>query len=288
MQRIAPAVHVETGFPGVNVGVIVTERGIVCIDAPSRPRDAHDWLDWIRKTFGRPIRYLILTDHQIDRTFCASVLRSRGVAHLETQSFLQNYTGRFPTSLLENMVARHGLTRKELNGATVIHPQISFSDRATLQLGSHTIDLVHVPSATAGSTWVHVRTSHVLFVSDTLVVGEHPPLAEAETSAWLSALAHLQQNVIAPAIIVPGRGPLPDEHSIQTLAAFIRTARERVCALVQAGRPRAETASLVPDLTDFFPPPAPQTEGTMEWLQRQLKAGLDHLYDECRAEALAR
>jgi len=288
MQRIAPTVYVETAFPGINVGVIATERGIVCVDAPSRPRDAHDWLDQIRRHFGGPIRYLILTDHQIDRAFCASLLHTRCVAHSETQNVLQDYTGRFPASLLETMVARYGLTRKELNGATVIHPQISFCDRATLRLGSHAIDLVHVPSATAGSTWVHVPTSHVLFVGDTLVIGQHPPLAEAEISNWLSALAHLQQDAIKTNIVVPGRGPLPDQNNIQILATFIETARERVCALYQAGRPRSETTSLVPDLVDFFPPPAPRTEASVEWLQRQLKAGLDHLYDECRAGALGR
>jgi cyclase len=288
MQRIAPTVYIETIYPGVNVGAIATDKGVVCIDTPSRPRDAQDWLDRIRRTIGEPIQYLILTDHQADRVFCASMFHSRGVAQIETQRALQTQTTRFSTPVLETMVARHGLSRKELNGMPVIRPQISFLEQATLQLGSHRIDLLHVPSATPGTTWVYVHPGRVLFVGDTLVIDQHPPLAEAETSNWLSALAHLQQDELLAEIIIPGRGPRPGKEAIQALTTFIETARERVCALYRAGRPRAETTSLVPDLAALFPPPAPGTESVIEWLQRQLKAGLDHLYDECRAEAFRR
>lgn len=287
MERISPTVYIETGYPGVNVGAIATEQGIVCIDAPSRPRDAQDWLEKIHWTIGGPIQYLILTDYQPDRVLCGSLFYSRGVAHQETRDVLQGYAGRFPAPVMENIAARFALSRKELNGTQVIHPQISFDQQATLHLGSQRIDLFHAPGATRGTVWVYVNQDRVLFVGDTVVINEHPPLAEAETSSWLSALARLQEDM-ATEIIVPGRGPRPQRDTIQSLVDFIATARERVCALYCVGRPRAETSALIPELIDCFPPPAPQTEGTTEWLQKQLKTGLDHLYDECRAEASSR
>jgi glyoxylase-like metal-dependent hydrolase (beta-lactamase superfamily II) len=285
MERITPTVYIETGYPGVNVGAIATEKGIVCIDAPTRPRDAQDWLETIHSSIGGPIQYLILTDYQGDRTFCGSMFQSRGIAQEETRDVLQTYSTRFPSSVMESFSLRYGLSRKEMNGTSVIHPQISFCEQSALQLGSQRIDLVHMPSATPGTLWVYVNHDRVLFVGDTLVIDQHPPLADAETLNWLSVLGRLQRDEMEAEIIVPGRGPLPERKTMEALTSFIETARERVCALYRAGRPRAETSGLVPDLLSFFPPPEPLTNGTAEWLQKQLKAGLDHLYDECKAEA---
>jgi glyoxylase-like metal-dependent hydrolase (beta-lactamase superfamily II) len=288
MERISSTVYIETGYPGVNVGAIVTDQGVVCIDAPSRPRDAQDWLARIHWTIGEPVRYLILTDYQGDRVFCGSTLQRRSIAHLETKDVLQSYAARYPSPVLENIALRYSLTRRELNGTPVIHPEVSFCHQAALQLGSHRIDLLHVPGATRGTTWVHVKQDGVLFVGDTLVINEHPPLAEAETSSWLSALARLRQGDLEGEIIVPGRGPFPEQDTVAALTAFIQLALDRVCSLYRAGRPRSETSALIPELLDVFPPPAPETEATMEWLQKQLKAGLDHLYDECKADISGR
>jgi glyoxylase-like metal-dependent hydrolase (beta-lactamase superfamily II) len=285
MEQISPTVYIETGYPGVNVGAIATDGGVVCIDAPSRPQDARDWLDKVRATIGGPIQYLILTDYQGERTLCGGMFHSRGVAHEETQSVLHNYAARFPGPIVENLALRHSLGRKELNGTPVIHPQVSFCEQATLRVGSHRIDLYHTPSATPGSLWVSINAEGVLFVGDTVVIGQHPPLAEAETTSWLAALERLEREETEAEIIVPGRGPKPDREGVTALRAFIETAQKRVCGLYAAGRPRAETSALVPELAEQFPVPPPRSEGTVEWLHRQLKAGLDHLYDECKAGA---
>jgi glyoxylase-like metal-dependent hydrolase (beta-lactamase superfamily II) len=283
MERIGPTVYIETRYSGVNVGAIATEEGVVCIDAPSRPRDTQDWLEQIRRDIGGPIQYLVLTDYQADRAFCGSMFHSRGVAHEETRDVLYGYATRFPTPILENITLRFGLRRKQLNGMGVVKPQVSFCQQATLQFGNQRIDIYHAPGATPGTAWVYVNDDRVLFAGDTVVVDQHPPLTEAQTSRWLSALVRLKQGDLGADIIVPGRGPLPTEESLGALAKFLETAREQVCALYRTGRPRAETSSLVPDLAGFFPLPHPRTENAMEWLHRQLKAGLDHLYDQCKA-----
>jgi cyclase len=288
MEQISARVYIETSYPGVNVGAIATEEGVVCIDAPARPQDAQEWIERIHREIGGPIEYLILTDYQGDRTLCGSMFHSRGVAQEGTRDMLQTYSGRFPSHVLESFTLRYGLSRKDINGTAVIHPQISFCDQSTLRLGDQQIDLVHAPSATRGTLWVYVNEDRVLFVGDTLVIDQHPPLAEAETANWLLALGRLRQEEMEAKVIVPGRGPFPEEETIDAMASFIETARERVCALYRAGRPRAETSGLIPELLDFFAPPAPGTNGAGEWLQKQLKAGLDHLYDECKAEAAGR
>ena len=43
MQEIIKNVYIEDQFPGVTLGVIVTPRGLIQIDAPPSPEDARSW-----------------------------------------------------------------------------------------------------------------------------------------------------------------------------------------------------------------------------------------------------
>ncbi len=283
MQEIAPNVFVETNYPGVNVGAIATDEGLICIDAPTIPADAYDWLARLRDRTGQSVRYLILTDHHSDRAFAAYHFRTRVVVQERTQMTLAGYEARFPTAVLDSLSSRFGLTRKELNGTAVSHPQVSFTDQAQLRLGGRRVTLIHKPSATAGSLWVYLATEKVLFAGDSLVVDAHPVLADANTQEWLAALESLLAGEPEVETIVPGRGVLCGPAAATAVANYVRQARERVTELFRAGRPRADTSTLISEFLPLFPPPLPHLETAKELLQRQIKIGLDHLYDECKA-----
>ncbi len=189
MKEIAPNVFVETRYPGTNVGLIIASEGSVCIDAPTRPGDARDWIGQVFERIGGSLAYLILTDYQGERVMTAQAFQSPVVVQEATQAKLASYEARFPAPLLEAIGGRYDVTRREINGFAVAEPQISIGDEASLHLGDRQITLLHVPSATPGSLWVYLRDDKVLFTGDTLVLDEHPPLAEANTEAWLEALA---------------------------------------------------------------------------------------------------
>ena len=279
MHEIAPGIYVETHYPGVNVGAIVTEEGNILIDSPSIPHSAYDWLTRVSRSTGRPIRFLVITDYHTDRTLNAHQMHTRVVAHEESHAKLRAYDTHFPPPFLDNVAARYELPRKELNGTQVILPQITFCQEMTLQLGERRITLLHRPSATPGSLWVLLENDNILFSGDTLVVGQHPPLSEAQTDPWLEALTDLEENHPDVEIIVPGRGSLCDRKAIPPVKDYIQRARNRVHELYCAGRPRADTTSLIPEFMSGFP----LGDASEEWIQRQLKSGLDHIYDEFKA-----
>jgi glyoxylase-like metal-dependent hydrolase (beta-lactamase superfamily II) len=279
MLEIAPKVYVETRYPGVNVGVIVTEEGNILIDTPSLPRSAYDWQTRVTRTTKKPIRYLVLTDYHTDRSLTANQMHTRVIAHEESHSKLSTYDSRFPAPVLDNVAARYDLSRKELNGNPVVLPQITFCHEMEVHLGGRIITFLHRPSATPGSLWVLLRQEKVLFSGDTLVVDHHPPLSEARTDQWMDALIDLETNHPNVETIVPGRGPLCDRSAIPPLKDYLQRARSRVHGLYIAGRPRADTTSLIPEFLSLFPP----GDASEEWIQRQLKAGLDHIYDEFKA-----
>ena len=114
MQEIANGIFIETEYEGVNVGAIVTSEGLVCIDTPSYPRDARDWIMGLERLHAKPIRFLILTDAHGDRIlntrwFNASIIAQQAVAEK-----LLGYEKRYPQSFIESLSQRdpkHGRYR---------------------------------------------------------------------------------------------------------------------------------------------------------------------------------
>ena len=100
------------------------------------------------------------------------------------------------------------------------------------------------------------------------------------TTEWLAALTRLRQDPrFHDAIIVPGRGPLCDVSATEPLIAYLQLARERTAELYQAGRPKGDLNDVAADLLPLYT----IADGQRERVQRQIKMGLDTLYDEFKA-----
>ena len=56
MQKLAKDIYVESNFPGVTVGAILTSDGIICIDTPTHPADARRWAGACRNGLARRSR----------------------------------------------------------------------------------------------------------------------------------------------------------------------------------------------------------------------------------------
>ena len=84
MKEIAPGVYVETGYASGNVGMIVTEAGVVCIDVPMLPSDVYHWRAQIESVTDRPIVLLIQTDYDQARVLSTFLVDVPLVAHDET------------------------------------------------------------------------------------------------------------------------------------------------------------------------------------------------------------
>ena len=81
-------------------------------------------------------------------------------------------------------------------------------------------------------------------------------------------------------IIVPGRGALCDRSATRALSDYIALARRRVRSLHTAGRARADVSTLVSEILEQFP----VSDDSRDLVQRRVKSGLDHLYEELKPE----
>ncbi|MEN8097722.1 MAG: MBL fold metallo-hydrolase [Chloroflexota bacterium] len=276
MIEIADNIIINTNLPGVNVGAIGTSVGVVCIDSPSNPSDALGWFQQVRSRFGMPIRYLILTDHSIDRALSLHTVRTRVIAHQETKKSLEEYGERFPATELDLHASRFDLVRRELDSIPIIVPHITFSQELSLVLGDRTITVRHEPSATAGSSWVVEHDARVMFVGDTYIVNHHPPMHHANLEQWYEILAELRQSQYRRYTIVPGRGPHDQRKTIARFAAFLSSVESL-----------ADEVDIVPDQpTDYNPQidlileklqVGKESDSAIETLRQQIRINLEHL-----------
>lgn len=280
MIQLADKVFVETTYPGVNVGAVVTRKGTVCIDTPSFPRDARHWATRLHQLQPQALLFLLLTDYHGDRILNTRWFNAPIVAQSFTEQRLNSYEKRYPQTLLDSLVARNPECGRELLNSPVEQPALSFMHDMTIGSGRRRMVLLHRPGPTRGTVWVHLPELGILFTSDSVVVDEHPLLAQADTEQWLDSLAQLQtdERFAGVQTIVPGRGSICDKSAIEPVVRYIQDMRALVHDHWQQQLPREALSRHVAKFMSYFPAsPWPR-----EWVARQTRLGLEHLYDEIK------
>jgi glyoxylase-like metal-dependent hydrolase (beta-lactamase superfamily II) len=282
MDKIANSVYVSSSYRGVTVGAIVTSAGVIGVDAPMLPGDARDWAARIAATTRQPIRYVVNTDAHRDRVLGQQWLGGSVVATEPCAERMRGYGDAFRQQVAD-FLSHHGAPEAADEIALNLHivqPQLSFTGRLVLHVGEPRVEVWHVGGANPGSAWVVVPDAGVVFTGDLLTLNVHPVMSEADTRVWLERLAELRKPSFSIRRIVPGRGPAARKTETQAMSRFLRDVRSKVRALIAARKPKSEVGTLVSGLLSRFPIP----DGERERIQRRIRAGLEHVYDELKQE----
>jgi glyoxylase-like metal-dependent hydrolase (beta-lactamase superfamily II) len=177
-------------------------------------------------------------------------------------------------SFKQSMVDMLGERDPDMVNLQVVLPQLTFDESAHLHVGDLRVTLL---AAAGGIAWVWLSEQRVLFVGDTVVVGTHPQLTVVDIQEWLLALERLRcEPRFHDTVIVPGRGPLCDTSAAEPLTEYLTTACEKTRRVFKSGRPKADLNAVAAELLEFYP----VADGQRERVQRQIRLGLDDLYDE--------
>ncbi|MDY7039807.1 MAG: MBL fold metallo-hydrolase [Chloroflexota bacterium] len=277
MQRVAPNVYVETVWPGINVGAVITSEGIILVDAPLIPEEARRWQEGLSTICDQPIIYLVNTDFHPDRVVGNRWFNVPIVAHEKVWDKAHSYGNGFRQQLIDSLEEKYPQAVREMVTWKIALPQITFTGRLTLFKGSETIELIHANGATPSSSLVYLPETQVLFTGDTVVAGTHPLAAQANSKQWLEALNTIRKMKVEH--IVPGRGPVGDKQDTHPVSEYIRQLRARVRQLYQAGRSKSETSVLVSEFLEHFPTP----DGQRDAIRARVKGSLDRVFEEMKA-----
>jgi glyoxylase-like metal-dependent hydrolase (beta-lactamase superfamily II) len=216
LVQVAPAIYFVQGESAMgsaanqnfisNAGVIVTDGGVVVIDALGSPPLAQRLIDEIAKITSLPIRWVIVTHYHADHVYGLQAFRALGakiVAHSAAREYLQSDTARL----------RMEASRQELfpwiDETTQLQDPDQWLEDQPLHLKVGSIELVlkHVgPAHTPEDLVVYMPAAGVLFAGDLVFRGRVPFVGQANSRRWIDALDKLL--AFDARIVVPGHGAI--------------------------------------------------------------------------------
>lgn len=279
MEELAENIFVETNYEGVNVGAIVTKGGIICIDAPSYPRDARHWVTRLSQLNPRPIKFVILTNAHGDRILNTRWLDAPIVTHEKSAEKLNNYDKRYPQHLLDSLGQRNLTAGKELVNGPVDRAAVSFNKSISIIADDYQIILSHHPGPSSGNAWAYIPEAGILFTGDSVTVNTPPVLADICYAEWLQSLNEGLESLHVQTL-VPGRGDTADPADvIPPMVEYLTYIEENIRQIVMEDKKREAALYLEEYLLTKFPigdlPP--------DWVQKQIRNGLERVYNEIKS-----
>lgn len=205
LGKAGMASAVNEGFMS-NAGFVVTDEGVVVLDALGTPVLGAQLIEEIGKITDKPIRRVIVSHYHADHYYGLQAFKERGIeiwAHKAGQGILAS----------EESQARLEQRRRDLfpfvDENTVPTPADVWldDDGAEFTLGGVTMRVIYVgPTHSPDDVVLHVVEDDIVFAGDLLFRGRVPFVGNANTREWLKALDRLLE--IDAKILIPGHGPV--------------------------------------------------------------------------------
>lgn len=239
--ELAPGLYMIEGvggFGGGNVGLLTGDDGVMLID-DGLPPLTEPLLAAIGKLTDSPVDLLINTHVHGDHVGGNQVLGERGatiVAH---------------DNLRKRLVAEGIPTgRGNAPAPPEALPVLTFADAVTVHLNGREAYVFHVEHAhTDGDVVIHFVEDNVIHAGDVLFNGLFP-FIDRDSGGSLDGYIAAQERILAVADdktkIIPGHGHLGDKASLQASNDMLKGARDRVRALVAAGKSEDEVLAANP------------------------------------------
>lgn len=218
-----------------NAAFIVTEEGVVVIDALGSPALAEELLQAIRRVTPQPVRYVIVTHYHADHIYGLQVFKAAGaqiVAHRAGRAYLHTDTAQRRLQDSRETLAPW------VDAKTVLVPADRWLDGDTvIALGGERLHIHHAgPAHTPEDLVVHAERARVLFAGDLVFRGRIPFVGQADSRGWIDALGRL--IALQPALIVPGHGPVsadpvPDLELTRNYLAYLRQSMGEAAAQLE-------------------------------------------------------
>ena len=238
LVEMAPRVHVAQGYDFADLAFVLTDAGIVAVDAGTTETNARAALGAVRPRSPQPITHVILTHAHWDHIGGLAALRTPGTRVIAQARFadelrIVNDTG---------VPFRYFFGGEARRRYDVVPDQL-VEARETLTVGSTEFVLYPVRGGeTVDALLVHLPAIGVLFVGDVLMpyVGA-PFLPEGSPEGLFETLALIRS--LNPRTLIHGHPPLTELFTVEALPAFeaaLRAVYERTLEGIRDSRTLAE------------------------------------------------
>ena len=279
VRQLAEGVYCQNEYSGGNVGLVVTKKGALLIDAPMLPPDARHWRAYLSQEGIGSIYGLVNTDYHPEHLLGNSALApARVFGHTLSLKPIAKYG----TTALEQFSHQYRdaspSLAEEIMRITITEPEIMVGDRLTLYLGDREIEVLYLEGHTPASLGVYLPEERILFAGDNIANNEHPVMSQSSSQAWLETLARIDAMEVD--LIVPGAGEPCGKEVIQPMYDYITEVRERTGELYDQGASRRECVDKI-NMLDRFPVP----DASLARIKRRCRENVEQVYTEYRTVA---
>jgi cyclase len=239
MAEIRPGVVVLAGAGG-NITAILGSRESAIIDTGYVSRVA-EIENEVTGGYGRPPRWVINTHWHFDHTDGNSAFAAAGATILGHA----NCRGRLSTDQYVPSLSWH--ISASPRGAW---PSIIFGQPLVVDVGTEELHLLpQAPAHTDGDVAVLLPSANVLITGDLFTHHSYPVIDESSGGSlrgMIEAVDRLLPLLDAGTIVVPGHGAVTDRTELVSFRDMLRTAEDRILAMIEAGRKPCEIATARP------------------------------------------
>lgn len=212
LKQVSPRAFYVQGPPGTptdnegfitNAGVVITDDGVVVLDALGTPSLAFLLLSKIRAITNKPIKKVVVTHYHADHIYGLQVFKNEG-AEIIAPAGAREY--------LDSEIAKNRLKERRESlfpwvdeNTYLVRPDKFITEKYAFSLGG--IDFVINPIGSThsqGDMTMHVVQENVLYAGDLIFEGRIPFVAGANPKRWIEKLSMLDAKNFK--VIVPGHG----------------------------------------------------------------------------------
>ena len=251
IEMVKDGLYVIFG-PGGNVGVRVTDEGVILVD-DKFPQDFDAIQDLVSRVSARPVRYVLNTHHHGDHT-------GGNASYIEIAEIIAHQNAR------DNMV----------RGNQDAPPRVVFTHETAVYLAGVEVRAFHMGTGhTNGDAVIYFPDLQTVHGGD-LLHGTAPFIDYANggsSRGWVSTLNNILALDFDTAI--PGHGPVMDRGEVVAFRNQMEDVRARMAELIRGGMSRSEA-------------PARIRTGALSWTMREdglfMQRSIPGFHDEVAAE----
>lgn len=259
MQEIAENVFVENGYYGGNVGAVITDAGLVCIDTPPLPSEARRWRSALAHLSTRPIAYVLNTSHLPHRILGNRWINAPSVAYTSSPALIKAHAEYFRPHFI---LPEDNPSLPELSSMRPTAPQLTFSEHLQLHLGGPAIEIIHTGGPTSTASIVFLPSQGIAFMGDTLVAYGHPFMIDADFEIWVDLLHDVAKKSSPYRLLIPGQGAPSDKptEATQHTSSYIRGLRTSLRRMARYEKPVDDVLAYVHKVLEQYAV-SPDTRG---------------------------
>ncbi len=227
----APPTYENSGHNN-NLSFIVTDQGVVVINAGDNYLLAQSLHNEIRNITDQPVKYVILENGQGHAMLGSNYWQEQGaeiVAHVDTRTEIQEHG----YNSFNNM--KEGRRDKGMN-TRLVEPDIVFEDQYVIELGGERIEALYLgPAHSPGDISVWLPRQKLVIAGDIAFHERLLPVMEhTDTAAWIETWEAFE--ALGATKIIPGHGGPTDYDEVRKYTLdYLAYMRGEMALLVEEG-----------------------------------------------------